>query len=414
MLEVPEHARARGYATEEVREGRLFDRLLGRQAAKPSDPFAPEGASSSAVRPVSAIEPIPPRDLSRAGRPAPAPLDDELGADDDGFQWSDLYPSNVAATVKEITGYGPSEDVARALYQEGEDLFRQRRFKEAASIFKQGAKRAPESPLQEDCLFMAGESLFFSDQYPKATETYAELLKQYENTRYLDLVVARQFAVGDYWEKLHVAEPGWLLGFQFGDRTRPTFDTWGHAIKAYRSVQMNDPTGPLADDSIMAVANAYFVKGRYEDAAFNYDLIRKDYPKSTHQLNARLLGLKSKMQTYQGPMYDGTPLEEAAGIADQTLVQFGSELGGEGDRLIRERNEILEKQAERDWAMAQYYDRKKYYRAARYYYRLLLDEYPTTAFAEKANARLIEIQNRPDVPPNRFKWLTSLFPSTTR
>ena len=62
--------------------------------------------------------------------------------------------------------------------------------------------------------------------------------------------------------------------------------------------------------------------------------------------------------------------------------------------------------AEREWAMGQYYDRKKYYGAARQYYKFLVDNYPRTPYADQARTRLEQIRNEPDTPPNRFKWLT--------
>jgi outer membrane protein assembly factor BamD (BamD/ComL family) len=331
--------------------------------------------------------------------------------EDEGLKLSDFSPSNIGATVKKLTGNGPNEEVARGLYQEGEALFQEGKYEEAAERFKRAAGRAPRSPLQEDCLFMLAESLFFADQYPKANDAYADLLKKYEYSRHLDTVVARQMSIGRYWEQLNAADPAWFLSLQVTDPTRPKFDTFGYALKAYESVRMNDPTGPLADDSIMATGNAYFLKGRYEDAAYQYDLIRKEYPKSEHQLNAHLLGMKSKLETYQGPKYDGSPLEEAGKIADETVRQFGQELGSERERVVRTQNEIHEKQAEREWSIAQFYEKKKDYRAARIYYQSILDEYPATETAQRAKTRLGEIEGLPDKPTNYFRWLTDVFPS---
>jgi outer membrane protein assembly factor BamD (BamD/ComL family) len=161
----------------------------------------------------------------------------------------------------------------------------------------------------------------------------------------------------------------------------------------------------------MAMGNANFTRGRYEDAAQHYDTLRKEYPNSEFQVPAHLLGLQAKLRTYQGGLYDGAPLEEADQIARQALTQFGRELGPEKDRLLDATKEISEKKAERDWAMGQFYERKGCYGAARYYYIDLIKNYPLTRHAEIARKRLAEIRDRPDVPPNRFKWLTNLFPS---
>jgi len=403
MLEIPDSAKANGWTNDEVPEGWLWNRLTGRdgETAASDSPGAPrDGAPRVHL-------------ASQTNAPAPQGPDfEEPPGEEDGLELSDFYPSNIGTTVKALTGNGPNESVARGLYQEGEELFREGRYQEAAARFEKAAKRAPESPLQEDCLFMQGESLFFGDRYPAANDVYAELLKKYQYTRHLDKVVARQFTIGRYWEQLSAAKPAWFLSMQVSDPTRPKIDTFGYALKAYQSVRMNDPTGPLADDSIMATANAYFLKGRYEDAAHHYDLIRKEYPKSEHQLNAHLLGMKSKLETYQGPKYGGTPLEDAEEIAEQTVRQFGTELGSERDRIVQTQNDIHAQRAERDWFLAQYYERKKDYRGARFYYQLILDEYPTTSYAQKAKTRLAEIRDLPDKPANHLRWLTDLIPST--
>jgi outer membrane protein assembly factor BamD (BamD/ComL family) len=186
------------------------------------------------------------------------------------------------------------------------------------------------------------------------------------------------------------------------------FDTWGNALKAYEHVRLNDPTGPLADDALMAAGNAYFVHGRYEDAAINYDMLRKEYPKSEHQKNAHLLGLESKQRMYQGPLYDGAPLKDASEIADQTLLRFGPTLGADRDQVIAAKNRFVEEQAQRDVAVAQYYEKNRYYGAARYYYTGLLEKYPQTRSAAVAKERLEQIKDLPAEPPDRLKWLTTL------
>jgi len=317
----------------------------------------------------------------------------------------------VVAGLKEMAGYGPSEEVARALYAEGEALYAQQRYRDAAARFKSAAARWPDSPLEEDALFMAGESFFFSDRYPKANDFYERLLDKYDYSRHVDKVSVRLFAIGRYWEQMHTANPTWPIAPNLLDGTRPLFDTWGNAIKAYDMVRMHDPIGPLADDSIMAAANAHFLKGHYEEAAYHYDLLRKEYANSEHQVPAHLLAMKSKLAMYQGPMYDGAPLEDAGEIADQTLAQFRTELGEERDLVIRTKNHIVEQKAAREWGVGQYYDKRRCYGAARMYYQSILEDYPHTAVAEQARTRLQEIQGLPDEPPNRFRWLGNMFPS---
>lgn len=421
-------------------DGWLYDRLTGksRAAAKQADAPPPPG-SRTGVIPTSATEPIdanaPPPAAAATGvtgaaagsalPPVTAPMyspwkapsaEEDLPPKDEkkGFEWSDLAPENVWKDAKKVAGFGPDQKIAQTAFQEGLALFRDKKYAEAAPKFKTASWRWPDSMLEEDSMFLLGESYFFSDQYAKAHDAYGELLKKHDNSRYLDTVVRREFALGRYWEEMHKASPHWPTTPNVSDKSRPLFDTFGHALDAYQRVRMYDPTGPLADDSVMATANAYFVKGEYESAAYNYDLLRKEYPTSEFQAQAHLLGLQAKLKVYQGKDYDGVPLTEADEIAQQTLTQFGRQLGPEKSRVEQTAKEIVEKKAERDWAMGQYFEKKRHYGSARFYYNSLMAEYPSTRHAEMARARLAEIRDKPDVPPNHFKWLTQLFPDEDR
>jgi outer membrane protein assembly factor BamD (BamD/ComL family) len=375
----------------------------------PGDPLAPGGIAPGAgvARAGSATHSVTvPADFPES-RPASRKTASK-DAEDSGFTLESLAPANVYKSLKAAAGYGPNEEVARKAYEEGIELFRQQRYEQAAGKFATAADRWPDSSLEEDALFMLAESYFFSDQYPKALENYEQLLKKHEYSRYLDRAVSREFAIGRYWEKLNEREPHWRITPNFTDKQRPWFDTWGNALKAYEHVRMNDPTGPLADDSIMAAGNAYFLSGRFEDAAFQYDILRKDYPKSEHQLKAHLLAMEAKQQIYQGPMYDGTALKEAGEVADQTLIRFGDSLGRDRDRVVEAKNRIVELRAEREWALGQYWDRKACYAAARIHYQAVIDDFPQTLAAQRAQERLEQIRTFPAEPPNYFKWLEGL------
>ena len=69
----------------------------------------------------------------------------------------------------------------------------------------------------------------------------------------------------------------------------------------------------------MATANAISSKAATKTPTITTTLLRTDYPKSEHQFQAHLLGLKSKLLKYQGPDYEGAPLDEADELVTQIL-----------------------------------------------------------------------------------------------
>jgi outer membrane protein assembly factor BamD (BamD/ComL family) len=439
---VPQQAQAQKPTKpgEDEYEGWLWKSLTGKKTGDSAQATGSASATPSGVQQVSASMPAeaspwiagpaspPPRGSSAKSEGGPPPMiPAELPAPPaggvsigdikpkaetkKGFELSDLAPENIWKNAKNATGYGPDEKIARAAMQEGKTLFDAKKYKEAAAKFATAADRWPDTPLEEDALFLKGESEYFSDQYPKAHDTYGGLMKKYSNTRHLDTVVAREFYLGRYWEQLYDKNPTWPVTPNVTDKGKPLFDTFGYAIQAYERVRLNDPTGPLADDSLLALANAYFRHGQYENAAYNYDLLMKEYPNSEHQAKAHVLGLQAKMRIYQGTMYIGAPLNEAKKIADQTLTQYGGQLGEEKERVAKARAQIVEEQANREFVLAQYYENHKYYGAARMYYQGVIDEYPGTEKAKTAREQMEKIRSLPDTPPNHFSWLTGMFES---
>jgi hypothetical protein len=152
--------------------------------------------------------------------------------DEDSGLWdvsklTDLTPGKVYDNLRDKTPWRRNEIKARDLFHEGETLFREAKYPEAADKFKSAAFYWPDSPMEEDALFMLGECQFFSDQYPKANDTYAGLLKKYVNSRHIDKIVNRQFAIAKYWQDLQRAKPKAFLSPNVNDRTRPFFDTSG-------------------------------------------------------------------------------------------------------------------------------------------------------------------------------------------
>jgi outer membrane protein assembly factor BamD (BamD/ComL family) len=341
----------------------------------------------------------------------PSPQTDSREPIDFGFP--DGTPSNgISSTVnavKRAVGQGPNETVAREFFTQGEALFRRQEYGEAAENFAGAAKRFPDSPLEHDAMFWHAESLFFADRYPDAIEAIQRLVKKYPGTRYLDKVMQREYSIARYWQLRYDEDPQWPITPNVTDSTRTRFDTLGHAMRAYEHIRLSDPTGDYADDALLATAHANFRRGKYVDADYYYGLLRSEYPKSEHQKAAHLLGLEAKVRKYQGPDYDGQSLDEAAELAKRTLTLFSSQdLGTEDqNRVLQMRAEIEAQQALRVWNRAEFYARRDYYGAAKFYYDRIVKEYPTTRMAEEARSRLAEYQGQPDTPTPPLEMLAN-------
>jgi len=323
--------------------------------------------------------------------------------------WDAFKGENVKKRWKKMTGRGPDEQIARQALADGDALFRQGRYRDAIPKYKVAIDRWPDSELEEDAMWQMAECLFFTDQYPKAEDAYDELVKKYANTRHLDRIARRQFVIGQYWIAVDQKQHLPVIVPNVVDRGRPLFDTRGRALKAFDHVRINDPRGPLADDSIMAQANAHFLDRQWIDADYFYGLLRSEYPDSEFLLDAHVLGLQAKMRAYQGPAYEGGALDEAAVLADQVLVQFPDQLSREDEeRMQRMRAEIAAQQAQRLWDRAEFYAKGKHYSSARMYYAMIAKEYPATQLAQRARGRFDTIRDLADASDDPFPALSRL------
>jgi TolA-binding protein len=325
----------------------------------------------------------------------------------------DMKPGSITRKFKKLIGRGPNELLARTQFEKGETLFREKKYKEAAKCFEVAADRWPDSVLEEDAMYWLAESYFFDDRYKEASDAYATLIKKYENTSYLINIVPRQFAIARYWDLAARIDSHWYPNLN--NKTRPLVDANGHAISVYNAVRLNDPTGPLADDATMAMANSYFLHNRFEDAAYHYELVRKEFPHSEYIKQAHLLGIRAKLRCYQGPQYEVSPLDDAEKLIDTTLAQFLPEhLGAERDRLLATKQLIRIERAQREFQAGEYYYKIKYYGAARYYYAETIRQFADTPFAKMAEDRIKETKDYPSVPYDYFAWLKKILPETDR
>lgn len=336
----------------------------------------------------------------------------------------DLNPENWGSSLKRLVGLGPNPAKAEEHYQAGHIEYQQAVallekgdvdaarpvLLAAAEQFSDAADRWPESPLEQNALYYAGEAYYFADYYAKSNHAFELLLKHHPNSRYLDPIEQRRFSIAQYWLDVYKEKrPAWYT-VNLTDRSRPWNDLFGRSMKVFDRIRLDDPTGKLADDATLALANAHFAEGKYIKADEYYTDLRKTFPTSEHQFTAHFLGLKAKLLCYEGPDYGGTVLNDAESLVQTIRRQFPAEAEREREYLAKAFAEARYSKAEREYRTAQYFDQKAEFGAAKHYFASVLQDYGDTPFAEPSRQRVAEISGEPDIPPQRFEWLVDWFP----
>lgn len=337
------------------------------------------------------------------------------------FLWQDISPSQLPTTWAVRTTLNEDRPGAEAAYGQGQQLYEQAlqirdsngqeylaMFDDAANKFRLAAGKFPDSQLEHDALFFEGESYFFANRYVQANRAFENLIGRYSGSRYLDKAEARRFTIAQYW--LELADNGKTV--DIGDPARPAVGLRTEAKRILHRIRLDDPTGKLADDATLALANAYFKQERWNDAADTYEDLRLNYPGSSHQFHAHLFELKSRVNSYQGPSYDDAPLQKADKLMRQIVQQFPTQSQEERDYLGKEGNLIRNQLAARDWSMGQYFENRGENQAAKIYYEQVANNYDDTRLAVMATEQVAEVAKLPPEPPQRAQWLVEMFPNT--
>jgi outer membrane assembly lipoprotein YfiO len=331
----------------------------------------------------------------------------------------------IKDSVNRAIGKGPDRQIATDLLDQADDAYMrasnlraedptsaeaQALFANAGELYEDAAERWPRSSLEQDALFRAGESYFFCDKYAKSNRCYEKLVSRYRGTRYMDIAQSRRFAIAKYWLDYDRAHPDTFASINFFDSQRPWRDTGGHALRVFDRIRIDDPTGKLADDATLALANGYFEARRFMDASDTYEDLRRTYPQSDHIFRAHMYELRARLESYQGEDYDNGNLVKAEKLLKTMLNQFPGEIDEHREYLQKEAANVRHLLASRQDSMANYYERRGEYQAARMYYETLIQDYPETQLAQEARTKVGEIKDLPAEPPERMAWLTDLFP----
>lgn len=275
-------------------------------------------------------------------------------------------------------------------------------------------------PVEEDALFLLAECQFEQRRFTRAQDSYDDLLNRYPSTRHMDRVTKQLFRVARYWlgfpneidqkqqseiqlanaenEKINVSagveQSAWDIPLipNLTDKTRPVYDADGRGLQALRSIWLHDATGPLADDALMLSANHNLRTRNFVESKRLYELLREQYPDSPHLRDAFLLGSHVTLASYEGPEYDGSPLEAARDLKQTMLQIFPDMTDKERQMLQQEINQLHNAEINRLWGQVEYYQSKNIPESIALHCNVIINRYPNSEYAQRARGALQELQ----------------------
>jgi outer membrane protein assembly factor BamD (BamD/ComL family) len=291
----------------------------------------------------------------------------------------------------------PKNPEAEAEFQAAERLFQQNKLEEAEGLFAKLAKNYKSTPWGEKGQYYLAECQYQRGKLVTAHTSFEKLVADYPGTEFLDKLVSREYAIAQVWlaQDDPNAKPdqklAWYTRFT---SERPLLDTNGSALQALEHVRHHDPTGPLADDAVLRIADEHMEHRDFESAALYYDQLTVDHPKSPFLQKAQLAAIDARIKGYLGPDYDGTGLDQARELIKQTMATFPDRPAG-NEKLYHTLDLINDQEAERTFRIGDYYQRTGKVISAEFYFGKIPQRWPKSAWATQAKTRLAQLATMP-------------------
>ena len=330
------------------------------------------------------------------------------------FSLSLLDPTRFGERMKAWVGLGPNEEKARKYMESGLQQMENGKNVKAAQDFEWAAYYAPETALEEDARYHAAECYYREKRFDKAVNQYTKLLENFPSSPYKNEAVHNMFEIARTWIK-RVTEDK-VNYVNVTDRSRPTFDTFGHAERALKTIFINCPNDHMADDSVFLLGHGYMRLGRtqgdasFERAAEYFKQLRDCYPNSEFVVEAMRLEIICREKSGLGADYDMRHVNEASKTAEQLQQQYGTRMpSDQRNELLEISNRLSEQKAKKLWVTGKFYDDRYDYGAARLLYQELINTYPASDYAEKARKRYEQIRDLPAELPSDWQRIKSVF-----
>ncbi|MDI6759567.1 MAG: outer membrane protein assembly factor BamD [Candidatus Brocadiaceae bacterium] len=237
-------------------------------------------------------------------------------------------------------------------------------YESAVKEFKAVLKADKDGTLMEPCLYSIAQAYLLAGKYMRAFDAYEDFLERLPGTRLSGVILEKEYQAG-------VA----LM------ESKPT-----RAVEIFEKVIEHNPKGPLAPESQVKLADAYFMAMEYESAEEAYKKLLENYPKSEWAPYAMFRIPLSKLTLETMRERDLGRLWKAREGFEEYLANYpAGNFAEEAKKKIHETEEFI---ARRQYDIAELYLRKKHPQAAMVHFEGVVNHFPNTSWAEKSREQI--------------------------
>jgi len=236
------------------------------------------------------------------------------------------------------------------------------------------AKRYPEA------LYIKATAELGTNDYRAAHDSFQKLLNDYPGSEYAERALKADFTVGEQYLAGQKRKAMWGL-LRITDREA--------GVKIMDDMVANYADTPYAELAQMSKADYFFARGDFETAEQEYQTFVTQFPNSGWRTRAMLQSARSALASFPGIKFDDAGLLEAEERYHQ--LQRSAPEAAQQHAVPVILDDIAAKRAEKSFEIGRFYDKSRRFKAAAYYYRVTIRQWPGTPAAARAANRLADI-----------------------
>ncbi len=273
---------------------------------------------------------------------------------------------------KFINTQSETQSDADDIFDNGLDLYKEKKLDKAAEQFKIILKKFPKSRVAPEAEYRIGTICEEKGDYMEAHKAYQSMIKSYPQSERFEEVIEREYQIGSMFLS---GKKGKLLGLDI----RPSLPL---AIEVFQKIVEAAPYGAFGDKSQFSLGVAYQKSGRFDDALEAFQVLNDQYPQSTLLKEARLQMAEVSYAKSTSQKRDQSALDEAARQAQNYLKHYpGTE---EAEKAAKINQQVDELNAEKNYRIGYYYEKDNYLESALIYYRDTAKRYGNTSWGQKS------------------------------
>ena len=335
-----------------------------------------------------------------------------------------------------LTGKGllrePIDPKSREELDAAQQLLQDKKYAEAEKLFDkmaqtEGSKWADFNPFNigekkrplhalgvyEEALFYRAECQRLQKNYRDAEESYTKLLMDIPQSRYVQRSCQGLWEIADHW-----LEPTRRQMDEYQDQLQgkrwfvtpasyfnvskelPWMDAEGRAVNVLNTIRAHDINGPMGERALFCLGTINFFRKEYKEADFYFTELYKRYPNSKEAHKAVRQSIICKQLMTGGTVYDLRTVEESKKLLMIAQASY-QELARDEKWVESQLKSINIQQADRDFKIAEFYQRTGHPGSAYFYYELVCRRYPGTTYATQAAQRKDELRSKAgqEAPP---------------